>query len=159
MLSKILKRTAGFTLIELLVAMSITMLIGGLMLANYTKYNKNQQLKQAALTLKNNLRLAQNKASIGQKPAIGCTELVGYQLTFSDSSYVTQAVCTEGAAGEVDTVTLPIGITFSPIPSSITFGVLTRGIANDVTITLATTSNRYSIILTRSGDMNDLGFQ
>lgn len=158
MASKIHKLT-GFTLIELLVAMSIIMLVSGFLLANYTRYNKNQQLKQTSLTLKNNLRLAQSKATIGQKPPSGCTELVGYEVTFVVSSYDVQAVCTEGVSGETVTVTLPTGITFSSIPPPITFGVLTRGIAADVTITLTNGSKTYAISLSRSGDINDVGFQ
>lgn len=151
---------AGFTLIEILIAISIVALVGGLVLANYTRYNKNQQLKQAALTLKSNLRLAQSKATTGQKPRLGCTELLGYQVTFSSSSsYSTQAVCTEGPSGEAISVSLPTGIQFSSIPNPITFGVLTRGIASDVTITLTNTAKNYAISLSRSGDINDLGFQ
>lgn len=150
----------GFTLIELLIAMSISMLVGGLLLANYTRYNKNQQLKQAALTLKNNLRLAQNKASAGQKPTGICSELIGYQITFTDNTtYQTQALCTEGATGESVTVTLPTGITFLVVPSPITFGVLARGVSSDVTFTLTNGSKNYVIMLSRSGDINDNGFQ
>lgn len=149
----------GFTLIELLVAMSVVMIIGGFVLSNYTKFNQAQLLKQSALTLKNNLRFAQNKATTGQKPASGCSQLLGYQVTFTSSSYDVQAICTEGTAGENVSIQLPTGIQFSPIPSPIIFGVLTRGVASDVLVTVSNSSRNYIISISRSGDINDMGFQ
>lgn len=150
----------GFTLIELLVSLAIVFLMAGGILARYDTYTKSQKLKQAALTLKNDLRLAQSKASSAVKPDTGCTELTGYTVAFPTSAtYTLQASCTEGPVGELTTVTLPEGITFSSPPASILFGVLTRGIAQDVTITLTGSGRTYGVRVNRSGDINDLGFQ
>lgn len=159
MFSKTRNKDRGFTLIELLVAMAISMLAAGILIANYTKYNTSQQLKQAALTLKNNLRLAQTKATSSQKPSGSCSELVGYQVSFSSNSYRMQAECTEGAVGETLSFSLPSGVTISSPPSPIIFQVLTRGIESDVTIDLVNATKTYAIGLTRGGDINDLGFQ
>lgn len=154
-----LKGGAGFTLIELLVAMGIIVLIAGGVIASYDKYNNSQRLKQAAQTFKNDLRLAETKALSGQKPSSGCTQLLGYQVSFTQNSYVIQAKCSEGLAGETVTVTLPLGITFASVPQVILFGVLTTGVENDVTLTLTGLSRSYIIGVSRSGDIGDLGFQ
>ncbi len=151
----------GFTLIELIIAVSIALLLAGFVLVNYNTYADTQKLKQAALTLKNNLRFAHSRATSGKKPANGCTELVGFRATFTGSSYSIQAVCTEGLAGDATVTVLPAGVTFSPTPSNITFGVLTQGLlgGDGITITLTGSSKIYAIAVSVNGDMNDLGFQ
>lgn len=150
----------GFTLIELIVAIGISLLAVGGLIVNYNNYNDNQRLKQAALTLKNNLRFAQTQAVSAKKPASGCTQLVGYTVNFTSGSYAIVGQCTEGAVGDVLSVTLPSGITFSPIPSSFIFDVLNRGLVGSdvVTITLAGIAKSYRIQISRGGDINDLGF-
>lgn len=151
---------SGFTLIELIVVVSISLLAVGGLIVNYNNYNDNQKLKQAALTLKNNLRYAQTLAASAKKPASGCTQLVGYGVQFASSSYTITAQCTEGAVGESLVTTLPAGITLSPVPSPITIDVLTRGLvpSDAVTITLVGITKSYRIQMSVSGDINDLGF-
>lgn len=149
----------GFSLIELLIAMSIIIIVVGGVVANYDKFNSRQVLKQTAQTLKNDLRLAESGAITAQKPASGCTQLFGYQVAFTQSSYSVQADCSEGLVGVMTTVTLPGGITFASVPSPILFGVLTQGVASDVTVTVTSSAGSYAISVSRSGDINDLGFQ
>lgn len=150
----------GFTLIELIVAIGISLLAVGGLIVNYNNYNDNQRLKQAALTLKNNLRFAQTQAVSAKKPASGCTQLVGYTVSFTSGTYAIVGACTEGAVGDVLSVTLPSGITFSPVPSSFIFDVLNRGLVGSdaVTITLAGIAKSYRIQISSGGDINDLGF-
>ena len=62
----------GFTLVELIVAICIAMIVTGLILVNYNTYNDKQRVKQAAYTLKNDLRYIETKASSGEKPQSGC---------------------------------------------------------------------------------------
>lgn len=64
----------GFTLIELLVVMSVVAIIGGGIIPSFSKYTKDQNLKQAQEQLKSDLRTVQNRALTGamsnvEKPA------------------------------------------------------------------------------------------
>lgn len=119
----------GFTLLEMMVVVSIMALTAALSVAGFGDFNNRQRVKQAALTLKNNLRSAQTKASTGRKPS-GCTKLSGYQINFpSETQYMISPVCTpEGVLAADTTIILPTSVTFSPVPSSFTYGVLTAGI-------------------------------
>ena len=47
---------SGFTLIELLVVITISAMVMGLTTASYLTYERNQKLKNAAATLKTDLR-------------------------------------------------------------------------------------------------------
>lgn len=150
----------GYTLIELLVVIGVMFLLSGSLIANYNAFNDNQRLKQAALTLKNTLRGAQSRALAGQKPTSGCTELVGYEISFTETSYSLQARCSDGLAGEASAVTLPTGVTFSPVPSSILFVVLTGRTdkTGDVSLVLLGLAKRYTLLLHSNGDIEDSGF-
>ncbi|HNU76238.1 MAG TPA: prepilin-type N-terminal cleavage/methylation domain-containing protein [bacterium] len=55
----------GFTLIELLVVMSIIAILGGGIIPSFSRYLKDQNLKQAQEQLKSDLRTIQNKALTG----------------------------------------------------------------------------------------------
>jgi type II secretory pathway pseudopilin PulG len=154
----------GFTLIEVVVSVSITLLVTGLIIANYNSYNDIQTLKQAALTLKNNLRFIQSEAISGEKPANGCTELLGWTITFIDaSSYRYQPSCSDGLVDPITTVDLPPSVKFAspPIPSFFTMNVLTRGtsLPSDTTISLTAVGKTYQIVVSTSGDINDKGLQ
>lgn len=152
----------GFTLIEVVVSVSIALLVTGLIIANYNSYNDIQTLKQAALTLKNNLRFIQSKAISGEKPATGCTELLGWTIQFTETSYTYQPSCSDGLVDPVTTVTLPPSVKFSlPIPPSFTMDVLARGtsLPSDTTILLTAVDKTYQILVSTSGDINDKGLQ
>ena len=160
-----LKAPNGFTLIELLVSVAILMVVTGGVIVNYNRYNDTQKVHQAASTVKNNLRLAQSRATNGDKPAGGCTSLVGYEVRFGATSYTAQARCDpEGLiVGSDQTYRLETGLSFSipPSPSTpIVFGVLSRGIDTDVTIAVtgavAGSSQSYQFGVTRSGDMSEV---
>lgn len=149
----------GFTLIEILVAVGIAMLVVGGVIVNYNAYNDTQNLKQAAQTLKNNLRFAQAQALAGRKPTSGCTTLIGFTVTFASGSYTIQAQCTDGSAGEVKTTTLPAGVSVSPAPSALTFQVARGSIAAAATMTLTSATKSYIVTVSENGDITDGGFQ
>ncbi len=155
--------TAGFTLIELIVSIAILLLLIGGLLASYNNYTQGQQVRQSALTVKANLRLAQTWAFSALKPTSGCTELVGYTVGFSAGAYTMQASCApEGMAGLITTVSLPTGVTFSPVPQQLTFGVLAQGLITPgaaVTITLSGFNKTYQLVVSPGGDITDNGFQ
>jgi prepilin-type N-terminal cleavage/methylation domain-containing protein len=153
----------GFTLIELIVAVAISLTVTGLILVNYNTYNDTQTLKQAALTLKNNLRYAQIQALTGKKPT-PCTELLGYIVNFfnvpnNPSNYTIQAECNTGPQGATTVVNLPGGVTFSPQPGGLRFNVLSRGttLNSDLIIHLAGSGKQYWVQVNRNGDIDNLG--
>lgn len=150
------KAPDGFTLIELLVSAIIIMVVAGGVIVNYNNYNDAQKTRQATLTVKNNLRFAQSRATSGEKPATGCTVLLGYRVTFATNSLTMQAECSEGLVGDQQTVALESGLSFSPVPADVLFGVLSRGIDTDVTIKVTGRSRTYQFQVTRSGDMSEV---
>ena len=159
----------GFTLIEVIVAVAISLVITGFVLVNYNSYNDTQTLKQAALTLKNDLRFAQSEAITGVKPTPippsftpVCDELTGFTVSFWSNSYTIRAACNpQGPSGDVKTVTLPPGVTFSPVPPAIAFNVLSRGISlgSGLCLVLSGSGKTYKLGVTNSGDINDFGLQ
>lgn len=154
-------------MVELMVVVGIIMLVGGGVVANYNNYNENQKVRQTALTLKNNLRFAQTKASQGNKPSSGCGVLTSYEVTLLSSSYELVPVCsTAGARVEIaterQTFSLPAGVTITTL-TAFEFKVLTKGVnvsnVTPLTITLqGTGSSVYSMQLTSNGDIKDCGF-
>ena len=147
----------GFTIIELLVMMGIILLLGGGVVAAFNNFNENQRVKQAALAVKSNLRFAQNKALSGEKPS-GCGTLVGYTVTFAATSYVIQAQCDSGLVGASISTSFPSGVSFVPVPSSLTFAVLTGRIAGSTSITLSGLNKTYSLTVSGSGNVSTVGF-
>ena len=151
----------GFTLIELLVVISILVTILGLGVASFNSFNRRERIKQTALTLKSSLRFSQTKAISAQKPTSNCTTYVGMRVSFTASTYTMQHECNpEGVVGTAETITLPRGITFSPVPISFTF--LTRSntdnITTDTPITMTNGTLNYSLIISPNGSVRASGF-
>jgi prepilin-type N-terminal cleavage/methylation domain-containing protein len=153
----------GFTLLEVIVSVAIALLLTGFIIVNYNTYNDTQKLKQAALTLKNDLRFAQGKALSGDKPLAGpssCTQLLGYTLIFDENYYTMQPECSpEGLQTPLTRVNLTSGITFIPVPASFTFRVLSRGtsLPTPASLILSGNGNLYSIQVSPGGDISDMG--
>ena len=80
------RKSKGFTLIELLVVITLFAITSTLITASYLTFEKNQRIKSAAQTLKNDLRFAQNKALAGDKGANrefpGTSTLIGCDVEF-----------------------------------------------------------------------------
>lgn len=151
--------TSGFSLIELLISISIiAMLVYGV-ISGYERYSVRQKLQQTSQNFINDLRFAENQALSGVKPS-GCTILTGYQVSFTQNTYTTRAKCSpEGLVGTISSVSLPTGLTFDPVPSSIIFGVLTGGISSSVSIYLKYASFTYQVNVDVSSIVTDKGFQ
>ncbi|MEK9143594.1 MAG: type II secretion system protein [Patescibacteria group bacterium] len=148
-------RSTGFTLIELLVASIIIITLTGAILVNYNLYNETQRARQAVLTLKNNFRFVQSRAYNGEKPD-DCTRLDGYLVTFATNSYTMQAWCEGLSAGESQQVLLSKGLSFSPVPSSLLFRVLSQGLDSTVTITIVGISKSFQVVVSKSGDISEV---
>lgn len=150
--------TAGFTLIELLVVTTIMAALVGIGIANYNNFNNNQSVKQAAMTVKNNIRFAQSQASSSLKPAgcAGANTLSGYEVGMVDSStYRVRASCSDGNFYNSTNYKLPQNITFSGFPGNILFRTNNRGVTNagDIFVT-GPDSIMYKITVSGSGDVD-----
>lgn len=81
-------KSKGFSLIELMIVVSLFGIAAALVTASYLNFEKNNRVKNAAATLKNDLRLVQNKALTGDKgpkgtvcnPTTGTRTLGGWYL-------------------------------------------------------------------------------
>lgn len=131
------KEKLGFSLIELMIVVSLFGVAASLVTASYLNFEKNQRVKNAASTLKNELRLIQNKAATGDKgprgtvcnPSGGTTTLGGWYLKIqsgaSQTSYSIGGVCIAPVSFletsfERRTITLPRDlivnkITYTPV--------------------------------------------
>jgi len=120
------RRRFGFTIIELLIVMSILGIATTLVSAAYLSFEKRERVKSAALDLKSNLRLAQNKALSGDKGISGTGEecpfgntLVGWFVRINTGpSYEVVGSC-QTATGEeafaAKTYEYPEGVSLTQI--------------------------------------------
>ncbi|MBI2404698.1 prepilin-type N-terminal cleavage/methylation domain-containing protein [Candidatus Gottesmanbacteria bacterium] len=149
----------GFTILELLVSMGVILLVSGGVVAAFNNFNESQRVRQAALTLKGNVRYAQNKAVSGDKPTSGCVTLQGYTVSFTGTSYSIQALCDGGLVGDSTTTSLPAGVSFVvPIPAAFTFAVLTGRNASDRTLTVSGLNYSFSVQVSAGGTVTTVGF-
>ncbi|OGG10242.1 hypothetical protein A2154_04965 [Candidatus Gottesmanbacteria bacterium RBG_16_43_7] len=157
------KINSGFTLIEILVSIGIMMTLVGLGVAGYNEFNENQRVKQAALTLKNNIRLAQNRARSSIKPGdVRCndpgTTYNGYHIwAAAGSQYSLAAHCTDAGGSDhdisvviidlsTDVTTSAFNILFPPVTSAITG-------AGDIVLTSGS-GKSYQLTVSSSGDVS-----
>lgn len=153
-------KTSGFTLIELIVAVSIIGILFSIGVAKYGEFNRSQIVEQAALDLKNNLRLAQNRAFIGEKDssptACGTTKyLDGWYVSFDSGSYDIYGRCGEDTT--FFSTTIPLSskkVTISsPLPPTIRFKPLGNGVENAGTITLSGSGGSRTVTVTATGEI------
>lgn len=113
----------GFSLIELMIVVSLFGIAASLVTASYLTFERNQRLKSAASTLKNDLRLVQSKAISGDKgPGRECpspsASLGGWYLLvdFRDAFntyYIYGMDCLVGPSGSLsDTIFLEKEVKF-----------------------------------------------
>ena len=96
----------GFTLIELLVAVAISLILAWQGLVRYQSFSRQQQVKQSALSFISSLKVAQQKAISGKKPAAGCNKLDGYEVSIGVGSnqYEVKTRCDGGVVATEDLV-------------------------------------------------------
>jgi len=147
----------GFTLLELIISVGIVLVLTGIGVANYRIYTDKETLRQTVATIKSDLRLAQTKAIAGQKPVnASCTELFGYKVSFSTSSYTIVPDCTEGiSSADALVITLPNGMTFaeSLINTSFLFYPLSGGtsLSDDLVLQVTLGAQALTITVTQGG--------
>lgn len=142
----------GFTLLELMIVFSIMTILFTFGIALYREFARRQALQNFYKEMVVSLALAREKALSGEKPS-GCSgTLVGYQVSFSSSSYTVSAVC--NSLVPVNTYSAPADISLSGF-SSFVYKVLGQGttLANPLSVTLTQSSTGKSInaTITREG--------
>lgn len=158
--------TRGFTLVELMLAVAITASLVGLGFVRYKDLNRTQLVKNAGLTLKNNLRDIETNSLTGIKP-VGCLAgqvLTGYRVTIfaTMTQYVSTAYCDASPYTAVNYY-LPAGLIFhEPVAGAwSTFKPLGQGVdtARRFTIrtsgTVNTNTKWYSICVASNGNLRD----
>lgn len=157
----------GFTLIELLIVILTMFLIFTVGMANYRDFQRRKALEGAVSRVKSHLRLAQEMAMSGAKPADCITSnLTLLNITFqldSTTTYSIHGLCTDGVTPALyqhfgaDYDLLPeypeIEITG---PSTVVFNVLGKGVVSNATLRLTQTSTSAitDIVITKGGEIN-----
>jgi len=129
-------KSLGFTLIELLVVISIMGLVLAVSVPAYSRFQKQQATEQAGKELVSVLRLAQKKASAGEKPQAACTVFNGYIVSAAAnaSSYTLQAKCDNAAhADSAQTFFMNAQVKFTSA-FAVTYSVVNMGIVQGATV-------------------------
>ena len=155
------KRERGYTLLELLVVIFILIMVFTLVQANYRDYSRRKALEDAARRLEADLRLAQQYALSGNRPA-GCTVLNGYKVSIdtSSNSYSIVADCSPDIAvfGKANIVFSGITLSTSGGDSikfkSIGHGTnIPSGSTVVITLTQTSTSNAKTLTVNTAGEV------
>lgn len=131
-----LNPNSGFTLIELMVVTAITAILVGGGIAAYNRFNESQILNQAAITLKTNLRDAQNRGLSGEKvcgpsDCGGTNTICGDEAAYDPTNNPTGERSLDGWQVEFDSSPTP------PAPDSYTISGSCQGVEfSDGTINL-----------------------
>jgi prepilin-type N-terminal cleavage/methylation domain-containing protein len=120
----------GFSLIELLIVISLFGLASSLITIAYLGFERNQRIKNAAITLKSDIRFVQNSAQSGDKSVITgstCDEsytLIGWYLFVNKNSttYDIMRVCQDSGGNEASILLKRVTLPQSIIISEITYG-------------------------------------
>ena len=152
----------GYTLLEILVSLTVIGLLFSLGFVNFRDFSRRQALLGVARSVKGEIRLTQERALSGRKPADpSCNSpntLDGYNFrVVSANNYTIEASCTGGTVS-VKSVDLPPDVSIStPSPNPILFKVLGQGtnIPAEATLTLtqAETGNTQVITIGAGGEV------
>ena len=155
-----MKQLAAYTLVELMIVISIVAILLGFGFSAYGQARNRQIGQTSAEQIISVLQESQTIASIGKKDCDG--KFSGQQVTLSDSSIITQALCDNGSG--VPITTAISGITFDSttiiVFNPLTLGItLESGTATQTISFTSTTQLTYQILLTTAGTIEYLGVQ
>ncbi len=163
---------AGFSLIELLVVTGIIIMLVGLGIAGFIRFNERQQVEAAAKRIQTMLRTAQAKAQIREIPTGTCNTLDGYTVRrIATPAQIQLAIsCDSNTTIVLDSYAIPFGIVVSNTFDSITFIPLKGGAmietavsdgASEVEITVSRTGTAqiFAFNVYASGVISEGGFE
>ncbi|OGG01841.1 hypothetical protein A2Z33_01150 [Candidatus Gottesmanbacteria bacterium RBG_16_52_11] len=162
-MNKFDKSSSGFSLIELIVATVIISIIVSIGFATYASFHATQRVRQAAFTLKNDLRFAQNNASSGVfTPSPTCASLYGYQIDIETAAktYNLVRLCNTLPDPEVvATYALPENVKFKSVTvDPVIFLVLDKTVATTGNIDLSNDNgpgtNPFRISVSSTGEIS-----
>lgn len=143
-----------------MVTMTILFSLGS---ANYRDFSRARELEGWARKVEGDLRLAQQYASVGRKPAVGCNVLDGYEFEVNDASnpqdYTISPNCEGTALTAVKTVELPEHVSIiAPAINPILFKVLEQGTnltttTPSITVNVSAYGMFQGIIVTSGGEI------
>jgi type II secretory pathway pseudopilin PulG len=154
-------RNFGYTLIELLIVIASMALILTVGFAGFRGSQKRQELSNAVLYMKGELRFAQEQSLAGRKPA-GCNNLNGYILdSTAANKYRIKANCDSNVTITLTelsekTITDKFPGVSLPVFTDVFFNVLGRGVKTtaNIVITLSNSSGSKTITVTQGGEIN-----
>ncbi|GEM_PF-1066908 len=178
-------KNAGFSLIELLVVTAIIIMLVGISIAGFIRFNERQQVESAAKQVQTLFRTAQAKAQIREIPTGTCDTLDGYMVRFQTSptnSVELVVQCTNGVPPEglvqdhlsISAYTVPDGIVITRDPEfeSVLFRPLRGGArihnssgagaeldSTEVSVANSTGSPNYVFTIYNSGLISEGGFE
>ncbi len=163
-MNKIVRHSPGYTLIELLVSLVVISIVFGLGVAGYRDFARRQALSGAAKNIASDLKLAQQKAAAGEKPASGtCSaeNLSGYYFRVTNATtYTVSAACGSG-----ENVLKTVNLAANPATTNITiaisqpvlFKVLSQGTnlssASTLTVTDTKSGRQFGVIISIGGSV------
>ena len=159
----------GYTLIEILVGLTIVSLLFSSGYVSFRDFSRRQAVSGIAKNIQGDLRLAQQAALAGQKPAGDplCTDpnvLNSYSFkVYSPTQYKIEANCS-GPVTSSDIVVKEINLSSdvvlsTPSPNPIEFKILGQGnnipggLSVILTLTQTATGNQASITITSGGEI------
>lgn len=176
-MSKQKHHTPGFTLLELLISVTIMLLMVGGGIASYFTFQQRREVVTAGQELRDFIRLAQQKAAIGEVPrqGDGCDQsaaaqrVVGYRLYKANASRTVSiyALCGSSFPGAQQTgavkysYSIPSSITISPTDVwSLSFStlqetpVISPASITASGITLSGSGKTFTINITAAGSIS-----
>ena len=128
---------SAYTLIEILIGLTLVTIVFTIGLAGYRDFSRRQVLSGASKKVISDLRLAQQKASIGQKPDL-CTTLNGYGVDFNlnSSTYTVFADCSNNDITETTT-------TLDGVASSTDFTIIFKTLGHGTNLAATQLINLY----------------
>lgn len=161
---------AGFTLIELLIVAGLALLITGIGIANFIRFNERQQLESVGRKVQSMFHTARAKSQIREVPS-SCAKLIGYKVSkvtsqapVSTSEFTLSVVCDgdDGAGNSeslLDSYIIPSRYTVSGSFDNITYLPLGEGVSSSTplsekTIVIGEGENSYTFTLSISESGN-----